>query len=281
MFDQWGQGFVGDGTTAQQHWATPLSGAEVLGRRGMDPVFNNQGMRPCVGNEFLFSRQFPNNVQGQFIYACVINMNGMPRFNIRDDSAGYSGERIMLPTKDASGKQMPDDLIVSTDKNFRPVDPQIGPDGALWFGDWCNAVIGHMQYSQRDPDRDHTRGRIYRMVYTKKKLLDPVTQYGKSELELLDQLRDYEWRTRYHARRELRDRPKDKVLAAVNKWLASLDKHDPENDRLRCEALWAEESQHAVDERLLRQVLTAKTPNALRCCNARRKQRARVPTGSI
>ena len=60
---------------------------------------------------------------------------------------------------------MPDDLLVSTDKNFRPVDPQIGPDGALWFGDWCNALIGHMQYSQRDPNRDHQRGRIYRLVY--------------------------------------------------------------------------------------------------------------------
>ena len=200
VFDSWGHGFVGDGTTAQQHWDSPLSGAEVSGRRGMDPVFNNQGMRPCVGNEFLVSRQFPDNVQGQFIYACVINMNGMPRFNIRDQSAGFTGERIMQAAKDANGKQLPDDLIVSTDKNFRPVDPQIGPDGALWFGDWCNAVIGHMQYSQRDPDRDHTRGRIYRLVYTKKKLLEPVTQYGKSEMELLEQLRQYEPRTRYRAR---------------------------------------------------------------------------------
>ena len=211
VFDGWGQGFVGDGTTAQQHWDSPLSGAEVSGRRGMDPVFNNQGMRPCVGNEFLFTRQFPDNVQGQFIYSCVINMNGMPRFNIRDESAGYVGERIMQPLSAGSkdGKPLPDDLLVSTDKNFRPVDPQIGPDGALWFGDWCNALIGHMQYSQRDPNRDHTRGRIYRLVYTKNKLLEPVTQNGKSEAELLDQLREYELRTRYRARRELRDRPKD------------------------------------------------------------------------
>ena len=79
----------------------------------------------------------------------------------------------MMQTADRAkgGKPLPDDLLVSTDKNFRPIEPQIGPDGALWFGDWCNAIIGHMQYSQRDPNRDHTRGRIYRLVYTKNKLL--------------------------------------------------------------------------------------------------------------
>lgn len=264
VFDSWGQGFVGDGTTAQQHWDSPLSGAEVADRRGIDPVFNNQGMRPCVGNEFLLTRQFPKEVQNQFTYSCVINMNGMPRFNVRNQSAGFVGERIMRPesagTKD--GKPLADDLLISTDKNFRPVDAQIGPDGALWFGDWCNALIGHMQYSQRDPNRDHSRGRIYRLVYTKNKLIEPVTQYGKSETVLLDQLREYEPRTRYRARRELRDRPKDVVLAAVATWVAALDKSDPEYDRLRCEALWAQQGQHAVDEKLLREVMASKTFNA-------------------
>ena len=91
VFDKWGQGFVGDGTTAQQHWDSPLSGAEVAGRRGMDPVFNNQGMRPCVGNEFLYTRQLPDEVQGQFIYGCVINMNGLPRVEIHDQQSGYVG----------------------------------------------------------------------------------------------------------------------------------------------------------------------------------------------
>ena len=99
-------------------------------------------------------------------------------------------------------------------------------------------------------------------MYTKKKLLEPVTQYGKSEAELLDQLREYELRTRYRARRELRDRPTPVVVAAVKKWVAGLDPNDPEYDRLRCEALWALQSHHAVDESLLEEVLQAKTPNA-------------------
>jgi putative heme-binding domain-containing protein len=270
VFDSWGRGIVGDGTTAQQHWDAPLSGAAVTGRSGMNPIFDTQGMRPVVGSEFLISRHLPDDVQGQFIYACVINMNGMPRFAVYDESSGLRGHRIMRrdavargsadPAQDA--KQLPDDLLASTDKNFRPVDPQIGPDGALWFGDWCNAIIGHMQYSQRDPNRDHVHGRVYRLVSTHRPLLEPLTQHDKSEAELLDQLRQYEPRTRYRARRELRDRPVSAVAAAVRRWLAGLDPHDAEFDRLRCEALWVMQGHHAVDSDLLRSVLAARSPHA-------------------
>ena len=264
VFDSWGQGFVGDGTSAQQHWDSPLSGAEVSGAGGWTPFLTIKACGHVLVTSFCSRGSFPIDVQGQFTYSCVINMNGMPRFNVRDQAAGFTGERVMRPESEGAkdGKPLPDDLLASTDKNFRPVDAQIGPDGALWFGDWCNALIGHMQYSQRDPNRDHFRGRIYRLVYTKNKLLEPVTQFGKSESELLDQLREYEPRTRYRARRELRDRPTAVVLAAVAKWAAALDKNDPEYDRLCCEALWAQQSHHAVDQKLLQQVLAAKTPHA-------------------
>lgn len=264
VFNWWGQGICGDGTGAHHHWDSPLSGAQFSARRSMDPVFDNQGMRPAVGSEFLYTRQFPDEVQGQFIYACVINMNGIPRFEIHDNGSGYSGSRLMKDGVDDKGekKRVPDDLLRSTDKNFRPTDPQIGPDGAIWFGDWCNALIGHMQYSQRDPNRDHTHGRLYRLVYTGKPLLKPVTQFGKPEMELLDQLKIYETRTRYAARRELRDRPTAKVLAAIKTWVARLDRSDPQYERLLCEALWVEQGHHAVDEALLRQALGARMPEA-------------------
>lgn len=264
VFNSWGQGIVGDGTGAQQHWDSPLSGKQFPGRRGMDAIFNNEGMRPAVGSEFLLSRHLPETVQGQFIYACVINMNGIPRFAVYDDRAGYSGRRIARVSVDEQGnrRRVPDDLLASTDKSFRPVDPQIGPDGAVWFGDWCNALIGHMQYSQRDPNRDHMHGRVYRLVNKERPLLEPITQAGKSEAELFEQFRVYEPRTRYRARRELTDRPTDAVVAAAREWVAALDPSDLEFDRLRCEALWVLQRHHAVDADLLQQVLAAKTPDA-------------------
>ncbi|VTS00093.1 PVC-type heme-binding CxxCH protein [Tuwongella immobilis] len=256
VFDEWGQGIVGDGTTSNHHWDTPLSGAMISGRKGMNTVFNNEGMRPALGCEWLVSRALPDSIQKHFTYACVINMNGMPRIDIQEDGAGFAGKRLKL----SDGK--PDDLIRSTDKHFRPADPQIGPDGALWFGDWANALIGHMQYSQRDPNRDHTRGRIYRLVATDKPLVKPVTQFGKSNAELFEQFREYEWRTRYRARRELRDRPAKELLADLQKWVASLNPSDPVYDRLLCEALWLQQSFHAVSDELLQKVLAAKTPQA-------------------
>ncbi|GIX00206.1 MAG: cytochrome c [Pirellulaceae bacterium] len=239
VFDPWGMGIVGDGTNAKQHWTSPLSGYPVDARRTLEPIFDNHGLRPAVGSDFLYSRHFPDEVQGHFIYACVINMHGLPRFTVEDEpgTAGFTGKRI-------------EDLLNSTDMFFRPVDPKIGPDGALWFGDWCNALIGHMQYSQRDPNRDHEHGRIYRLVYRDKPLLEPEVQEGATIAELLDQLEAHETRTRYRARRELWRRDRRRVLAAVDQWIAG----DVPAQRL-CEALWLQESFRRLDPRLVERIM--------------------------
>ncbi len=259
VYNEWNQGFPGDGTGANQHWDTPLSGKQFQGRKGLNAVFPTEGMRPVVGSEFLVSRQFPDDVQGQFIYACVINMNGIPRWTFSDDGAGYKGTRVRHDPKDA---KTPFDLIKSTDKHFRPVDPQIGPDGALWFGDWANPLIGHMQYSQRDPNRDHVHGRIYRLVYKDKPLLKPVTQFGKTVPELLSQLTEYEWRTRARVRNEIHSHTAAEVLPLVKEWVSKLDKSGKDYDRLCCEALWIQHSFHAVDVDLAKQIMACKTPDA-------------------
>lgn len=240
VFDKDGNGVIGDGTNANQHWTNPLSGGEVETRSSIDAIFNNHGIRPAAGNEFLTSRQFPDEYHHRLIYACVINMHGMPAFDVYDDkdTCGLTGNRV-------------DDLIDSTDMFFRPVDPKIGPDGTLWFGDWCNALIGHMQYSQRDPNRDHQHGRVYRLVNTNKPLVDVVTQADASIEELLAQLTAFETRTRYRARRELRARDEAAVLPAVTAWADASS--DPDVWR---EALWVQESFHRVDGDLVGRVLT-------------------------
>jgi len=249
--NDWGQPFLGDGTVADQHWATPLTGAEYDARGNNREFIHYEGgtMRPALGNGFLFSRHFPESEQGNFFYACVINMNGILQFKVKDDGAGYDGRRV-------------EDLVTSTDRNFRPGDPQIGPDGALYFIDWHNPLIGHMQYSQRDPNRDHSHGRIYRIHAEGRPLVTPVIQAGKSVPELLEQLREYEAATKYRVQRELRDRPKDEVVAAVKTWVASIDPQDPEHDRLLVGAMWALAGQHVVDVELVKQILASPTPDA-------------------
>ncbi len=254
VFDEWGQGIVGDGTTANQTWDTPLSAAQFEGRKQLEFILP-KGERPNLGNEWLVSRALPDHLQRQFTYACVINMNGLTRYSVRDDGAGFMGERVA----DKAGRNGFSNLVWTTDKHFRPGDPQIGPDGALYFVDWANPLIGHMQYSQRDPNRDHVSGRVYRMTGTAQKPIKPATQAGKSVADICEQFREYEWRTRYRARRELHDRPAAEVLPAVAAWVKMLDPADPLFDRLRCEALWVQAGFHALDVALADAVLKCST----------------------
>src|SRR6185503_6906195 len=82
-----------------------------------------------------------------------------------------------------------DPILSSTDPNFRPSDLKIGPDGAIYFLDWHNPIIGHMQHNLRDPSRDRTHGRVYRVTVEGRELLKPVKIAGESIEKLLDLLK--------------------------------------------------------------------------------------------
>ncbi|HWL07018.1 MAG TPA: PVC-type heme-binding CxxCH protein [Planctomicrobium sp.] len=61
------------------------------------------------------------------------------------------------------------DFLISKDPWFRPVDLQLGPDGALYIADFYNKIIGHYEVPLNHPGRDRTRGRIWRVVPTASK----------------------------------------------------------------------------------------------------------------
>ena len=56
------------------------------------------------------------------------------------------------------------DFISSDDPWFRPVDLQLGPDGALYIADFYNKIIGHYEVPLDHPGRDRERGRVWRVV---------------------------------------------------------------------------------------------------------------------
>ncbi len=56
-----------------------------------------------------------------------------------------------------------EDFLVSSDPWFRPVAIHFGPDGFLYIADWYNKVISHNEVPRNHPDRDKTRGRIWRV----------------------------------------------------------------------------------------------------------------------
>ena len=59
------------------------------------------------------------------------------------------------------------DFLVSDDPWFRPVDLQVGPDGALYIADFYNKIIGHVEVplnssGTRPRPGPHLAGRLQR-----------------------------------------------------------------------------------------------------------------------
>jgi mono/diheme cytochrome c family protein len=113
-------------------------------------------------------------------------------------------------------------------------------------------LIGHMQHNARDPFRDHSHGRIYRVTYPSRPLVKPAKVDGASIAGLLGNLALPEYRTRYRTRRELRERDPVEVTNAAIKWASTQS-----NERLKLEALWVTWGADRVDENLLAELLAS------------------------
>src|SRR6266480_318275 len=81
------------------------------------------------------------------------------------------------------------DFVSTDDPWFRPVNLQLGPDGALYIADFYNRIIGHYEVPLTHPGRDRERGRIWRVVYRgadgKARPPAPVPDLTKASVEKL------------------------------------------------------------------------------------------------
>lgn len=247
-FDDWGQNFYLETSGPNLNWMLPGSVLPRYGNanfKGPNLVEQEQMVRPTSGLEFVSSRHFPDEVQGDILLNNTIGFLGTKQHRMIEDTVGFKTE-------------FRQDLVSSTDRNFRPVDLEFAPDGSLYIVDWHNILIGHMQHNARDPLRDHVHGRIYRVTYPSRPLVTPAKIDGASIPELLENLKLPEYRTRYRTRRELRGRDASEVYEAVKTWVASLDQSDPNYEHNRLEALWVTWGINKVNQDLLRELLDSK-----------------------
>jgi putative heme-binding domain-containing protein len=249
VFDKWGQNFIADASGGSNYVGLPLtSRVDYPDHLPGMKVFTSV-VRPTCGCEIVSSRNFPPEAQGNFLVTNNIGFQGIKQHKVIEEGSGYTSKEL-------------EPLLFSTDKNFRPVGISFGPDGALYVVDWYNPLIGHMQFSLRDPNRDHYHGRIWRITYKGRPVVPPAVIAGQPIAKLLDLLKEPEDRTRYRVRTELRERKKDDVQKAVDAWIAALDENDAHTERLLLEALWVLQGQQIVDERLLVRLLNAKDHHA-------------------
>ncbi|MES2572122.1 MAG: PVC-type heme-binding CxxCH protein [Verrucomicrobiota bacterium] len=196
--------------------------------------------------EIIGTRALPPELQGCAVIAGFMgNLIELHRF--LDDGAGFKTEQ--LPK-----------LLKTTESAFRPVDVSVGPDGAIYVADWFNRIIGHYQASYRDPQRDKSHGRIWRISA---KGFPPAKQPDLAAMKpaaLLDQLKSPERWTRAQAKRLLFDAPTPEVEGAADRWVAALNPGDAEYERLLLEVIGIFEAHEITRPALLTRLLQATDP---------------------
>ncbi|HAE10672.1 MAG TPA: hypothetical protein DCG39_03415 [Opitutae bacterium] len=196
----------------------------------------------CI--EIVDSPHLPDDLQGDFLIA------------------GYYARNVarLRPTIDGAGHRLQtlEPLLTSSHNAFRPVDLNMGPDGAIYLADWFNPIIGHYQASLRHPNRDKTHGRIWRITAKGRPLHKQPALAKMSADQLCGQLADPVRRTRQLAKLRLMDLPKAEAIAAIGKWVDELKPDDPDLEHKLFEAIGVYESHEVVNRPLLDRLLKAK-----------------------
>jgi putative heme-binding domain-containing protein len=150
------------------------------------------------------------------------------------------------------------DLVRSTDPWFRPVDLQLGPDGALYIADFYNRIIGHYEVPLDHPGRDRERGRIWRITYhgteaeSKERSWPSINFPAASPMELIEELGSPNLTRRMLAMNELSDRIQTESIPLLRSALKEAASSPPQ----QVHSLWALSRLGELDSELLETAAT-------------------------
>ena len=242
VFNRWGQSFLVD--NPRINYLSPSTGNSGEKVQSVKLI---QTEKQC-GGDLASGSHLPEDIRGQLL-TCRFKSRTVIRYEFIEDGAGFSAN-VLEP------------LIASKHPNFRPVDCKIGPDGAIYVADWYNSIINHANHNFRDPRRDHTHGRIWRITAKGRPLVKKPQFERASITQLLDYLKSPEAWVRQQARYEISLKNPDHVLGSAESWVKDLDPKDPDYDHHLVEAMWACQNANRVSESILNRVLTAKDGHA-------------------
>ena len=247
-FDYWGYHYATDGTGGRAYQVRP----DGKGGFKMQPLLNKT-VRPVPSSNVLSSAHFPEENQGNFLICNSIGFLGVKQYTLAEKEEGKG---------DKWGTETHNLLESPKDRNFRPTDIEVGDDGALYVSDWQNVIVGHMQHNVRDPNRNHTHGRVYRITAKDRPLMKHVKIDGEPIPALLDKLTDKTDVIRRRARIELSERDSGEVMAALGKWMKQWDFQNPAHAHNLLEGLWLQQQHNRVDDKLLGKVLESPVHHA-------------------
>jgi putative heme-binding domain-containing protein len=244
QFDRWGQSFATDGAYGEginilmpgAYYFTASGATRIL--QGLNP-----GSPKHCGLAILSGRHLPEEYRGNMV-TNDFRGHRVCRFVLKEDGSGYQSQE----------KQ---EIIKSNHPAFRPIDVAMGPDGAIYVADWYNPIIQHGEVDFRDPRRDKTHGRIWRISAKNRPLVEKPKLVGASVKDLLEALKAPEDFTRQMAKQVLKERGAAAVLPELTAWLASLKTDDANYEHNRLEALWLYQTMNVVQPKLLEAVLNS------------------------
>ncbi|MFL5245531.1 MAG: PVC-type heme-binding CxxCH protein [Gemmataceae bacterium] len=243
-FDRWGQSFVTDGAGNEGiNYLVP--GASYAATPGAARMLQglNPGSPKYCGQAIISGRHMPDDWQGNII-TNDFRAHRVCRFVLKEEGSAYT----------ATEKT---ELIKSDHPAFRPIDVKMGPDGAIYIADWYNPIIQHGEVDFRDPRRDHTHGRIWRVTAKGRPLVKRPQLVCASPAELLESLKSPETWTRLFAKRVLKERGAEKVGPELARWVSGLDQKDSDYEHHLLEALWTYQALDVVEPKLLKTLLLA------------------------
>jgi mono/diheme cytochrome c family protein len=176
--------------------------------------------------------------------------------DVRPEGAGYTAFDAM-------------NLLASTDEWTSPVYAEVGPDGAVWVADWQNFIIQHNPTPSLDrggyqaktgvggahenPLRDHSRGRIYRIVWDKATEPKVKSLAGAETVALVAALGSGTQHWRLTAQRLLVEGKKSDAVPELAKLVTAND-----GNVAAIHALWALHGLGQLDEKTHQAALLAK-----------------------
>jgi len=215
----WGPG--GRGLTAKRinlvgeaHTVTPnFRQVDVMG-----------GYTAAAGSTFVYSKALPPRLQGRAL-VCEPTMKLVAAMDVRAVGAGYEARDGF-------------NVLASSDEWMSPVFAEVGPDGAIWVADFQNFIIQHnptpsperggykavtgVGGAHENPLRDHSRGRIYRVVWDRPGVLDNPAQ-GLADADLIKGLSGSTQYGRLRAQRLLVEGRRTAAVPSIRGVLGSSD----------------------------------------------------------
>jgi len=220
------------------------------------------GYTAACGSSFISSKNLPPRLQGKAM-VCEPTLKIVALMDVQPEGAGYRALDGM-------------NLFASTDEWTSPVYAEVGPDGAVWIADWQNFIIQHNPTpsverggfagktgaggAHENPLRDHSRGRIYRVIWDQ-------AQPKPAEPSLMARLDDDTQVSRLTAQRLIVDGRKTELIPELKTRVRSND-----GTLGAIHSLWALRGLGALDEGSLRSALLAQDArlrrNAIRALGA-------------